>query len=111
LQFFIKKKIFPSIWSSKHWIWIRIRIDLKCLIRIRIQIRIKTNADPKHRKKGKSISDFTRAGCELYVECSSLTQKNLKDVFDSAIVAGLASRNKRERKLAKKANKKPCTIL
>jgi Ras family protein U len=51
------------------------------------------------------------AGCELYVECSSLTQRNLKDVFDSAIVVGLASRNKRERKLAKKAKKKRCNIL
>ena len=34
----------------------------------------------------------------MYVECSSLTQRNLKDVFDSAIVAGITSRNNRAKK-------------
>jgi len=50
-------------------------------------------------------------GCIAYVESSSLTQKNLKDVFDYAIMAGLKYRNKKEAKGKKKARKKVCTIL
>ena len=41
-------------------------------------------------------------GCECYIESSSLTQRNLKEVFDEAIVAGLKGRRKKERKAAKK---------
>ena len=48
-------------------------------------------------------------GCETYVESSSLTQDNLKEVFDNAIVEGLRSRQERARKKGKK--KKKCTIL
>ncbi len=44
-------------------------------------------------------------GFECYVESSSLTQKNLKEVFDEAIMAGLSERAKREGRLAKKKAK------
>ena len=44
-------------------------------------------------------------GFECYVESSSLTQKNLKEVFDEAIMSGLKGRAKRERRLAKKKAK------
>lgn len=43
-------------------------------------------------------------GAVKYVECSALTQKGLKNVFDEAIVAAL------EPPQTKKA-KKPCCIL
>lgn len=49
-------------------------------------------------------------GCIAYVESSSLTQKNLKDVFDHAIMAGIGFKNKMEAKKLKK-KKKMCTIL
>ena len=49
------------------------------------------------------------SGCETYVESSSLTQDNLKEVFDNAIMEGLRSRQERARKKGKK--KKKCTIL
>ena len=58
-----------------------------------------------------------------YIESSSLTQKNLKEVFDQAIVAGLSGRSMKESRLAKKQKKaaqrqqsclgstRTCTIL
>lgn len=50
-------------------------------------------------------------GCETYIESSSLTQKNLKEVFDSAIVEGLRFRAIREQKGTKGKKQKKCTIL
>ena len=49
------------------------------------------------------------SGCETYVESSSLTQNNLKEVFDNAVMEGLRSRQEKDRKKGKK--KKKCTIL
>lgn len=56
-----------------------------------------------------------------YIESSSLTQKNLKEVFDQAIMAGLQGRSLKEQRLAKKHKKElakrqattscACTIL
>lgn len=81
-----------------------LREDAKTLVQLR-----KYKEQPVQEAEARKLAQSL--GCELYVECSSLTQKNLKDVFDSAIVEGLASRTRRERKLAKKAKKKHCTLL
>jgi len=42
-----------------------------------------------------------RLGCQTYIESSSLTQRNLKEVFDEAIVAGLRGRHEKEVAAAK----------
>ena len=44
-------------------------------------------------------------GFEDYIESSSLTQKNLKEVFDSAIMAGLKGRAIKEKNAAKQRRK------
>ena len=44
-------------------------------------------------------------GFDDYIESSSLTQKNLKEVFDSAIMAGLKGRAIKEKKAAKQRYK------
>ena len=44
-------------------------------------------------------------GCEAYIESSAVTQKNLKEVFDEAIVLGLKHRRLKEKKAAHKLKK------
>ena len=80
-----------------------LREDAKTLVQLR-----HTKEQPVQEHEARKLAQSL--GCEMYVECSSLTQRNLKDVFDSAIVAGISSRNTRERKKNKK-KKKICTIL
>lgn len=44
-------------------------------------------------------------GCESYIESSAVTQKNLKEVFDEAIVCGLRHRKAKEKKAASRLKK------
>jgi len=80
-----------------------LREDAKTLVQLR-----QTKEQPVQEQEARKLAHSL--GCEMYVECSSLTQRNLKDVFDSAIVTGITSRNNRERKKNKK-KKKICLIL
>ena len=94
-----------------------LRADAKTLVGLR-HSKEHPIQESEARKLAHSLGGFYRyrssslpesSGCETYVESSSLTQDNLKEVFDNAIMEGLRSRQERARKKGKK--KKKCTIL
>uniref|UniRef100_A0A667ZXR6 Ras homolog family member Ua n=1 Tax=Myripristis murdjan TaxID=586833 RepID=A0A667ZXR6_9TELE len=64
----------------------------------------------KYRERPVQPSDAqdcaTEIGAVAYMECSSLTQKNLKEVFDTAILASLQNQNSHKRPGGKQKRKK-----
>jgi len=106
-----KEKWIPEIRSQSKKIPIilvgtqsDLREDAKTLVGLR-----NFKEQPIHEAEARKMA--ASLGCETYVESSSLTQKNLKEVFDNAIVEGLRSRNMREQKNMKSKKKKKCSIL
>lgn len=78
-----------------------LRQDVKVLIEL-----AKRRECPVAEEDACALAD--KVGAVAYVECSALTQKNLKEVFDAAIAAGLQHvdrRARRERKVRSTADK------
>lgn len=78
-----------------------LRQDVKVLIEL-----ARRREQPVPEQDARSLAD--KIGAVTYVECSALTQKNLKEVFDAAISAGLRQsdrRSRRERKVLSTADK------
>lgn len=78
-----------------------LRQDVKVLIEL-----ARRREQPVPEQDARALAD--KIGAVTYVECSALTQKNLKDVFDAAISAGLRQserRARRERKVLSTADK------
>lgn len=78
-----------------------LRQDVKVLIDL-----ARRRERPVLEEDARALAD--KVGAVAYVECSSLTQKNLKDVFDAAISVGLRNsdrRARRERKVHSTADK------
>eukprot|EP01083_Nonionella_stella_P084148 232867_1 len=55
--------------------------------------------------EGEVEGNFKKNGCQKYIECSALTQENLKTVFDEAIRAAMAKKGRKKKK------SKGCTII
>lgn len=79
--------------------------DLREDVKVLIQLS-RYREKPVPNSSARALAE--KIGAIAYVECSALTQKNLKDVFDTAILSGLRYsdlRNQRERKMAATASK------
>ncbi|KAM8953858.1 rho-related GTP-binding protein RhoU-like [Pelodytes ibericus] len=75
-----------------------LREDVKVLIQL-----ARYREKPVNPSSAQALAE--KIGAVAYVECSALTQKNLKEVFDTAIISGLRYselRGQRERKMANK---------
>ncbi|KAG9342121.1 hypothetical protein JZ751_017120 [Albula glossodonta] len=78
-----------------------LRQDVKVLIEL-----ARRRERPVPEADARALAD--KVGAVAYVECSALTQKNLKEVFDAAIAVGLRHtdrRDRRERKVRSTADK------
>jgi len=107
----VKEKWIPEIRSQSKKVPIvlvgtqsDLREDAKTLVGLR-NCKEHPVLESEARKLGSSW------GCDTYIECSSLTQKNLKEVFDNAILAGMRSRKTKEDLGKKKKKKGRCSIL
>ncbi len=74
-----------------------LREDVKTLVQL-----AQLKEQPVSEHEAKRLAN--QLGCHCYIESSSLTQKNLKEVFDEAIVAGLRGRRRKEKKMAAAAS-------
>ncbi|KAI4882424.1 hypothetical protein NFI96_021737 [Prochilodus magdalenae] len=68
-----------------------LRQDVKVLIEL-----ARRRERPVAEHDARALAD--KIGAVTYVECSALTQKNLKEVFDAAIAAGLRQADRRARR-------------
>ncbi|XP_064600937.1 cdc42 homolog [Liolophura sinensis] len=86
-----------------------ILVGTQCDLRNDVKIIIdlaKYTEQPVTEHQAKDMAE--QIGAMTYIECSALTQKNLKEVFDSAIITSLRlSRPVKRRKSSKRSKNKP----
>ena len=114
----IKEKWIPEIKKSKEKgskpvpiILVGTQSDLRNDVNTRVELA-KYKEQPVTESEAKKLAKIL--GSECYIETSALTQHNLKEVFDEAIVAGLKGRRLKEKQAAKKASRQQgcqCVIL
>ena len=114
----IKEKWIPEIKKSKEKgskavpiILVGTQSDLRNDVNTRVELA-KYKEQPVTESEAKKLAQSISSEC--YIETSALTQHNLKEVFDEAIVAGLKGRRLKEKRAAKKAARQQgcqCVIL
>ena len=103
----IREKWIPEIKKSrekgakKHVpiILVGTQSDLRNDVNTRVELA-KYKEQPVTETEAKKLAKDL--GCENFIETSALTQHNLKEVFDKAIMASLKGRKIKEKKLKKK---------
>lgn len=94
----IAKKWVPDIRShnpSSPIILVGTQSDLLLDVNVLINLD-KSNVKPVLSSRARSMAEKVRAAD--YIECSSLTQKNLKEAFDAAIFAGIKNKARKNKK-------------
>ena len=96
----VKSKWFPEI--SHHapgvpFLLIGTKIDLREDDEAVGRLREK-NLEPISQNKGQQMANILGENCKGYFECSALTQKGLKNVFDEAIRAVLLAKTSSKKK-------------
>ena len=115
----IREKWIPEIKKSrekgakKHVpiILVGTQSDLRNDVNTRVELA-KYKEQPVTEAEAKKLAKDL--GCENFIETSALTQHNLKEVFDEAIMASLKGRKIKEKQAAKKAARHQgcnCAIL
>lgn len=77
--------------------------DLRDDVNVLINLN-RYHVKPVSESQAQAVAQKIRA--QTYVECSALTQKNLKDVFDTAILSAIEHKARLEKKLSSKGFKR-----
>jgi Ras family protein U len=93
-----------AVKSSKHVpvILVGTQSDLRTDVKTLVELA-KHKEQPVTESEAKKLS--ASLGCAAYIESSALTQTNLKEVFDEAIVCGLRHHRQKESKAAARLKK------
>ncbi|CAG2105043.1 unnamed protein product [Medioppia subpectinata] len=98
----IQEKWLPEIRRHRHKapiILVGTQCDLRHDVKVLIELA-QCHEQPVNNEVAHRVAN--KIGAIKYVECSALTQKNLKDVFDTSILAGIEY----EQQLLQKSNNK-----
>ncbi|KAM4014285.1 rho-related GTP-binding protein RhoV isoform 1-T1 [Anomaloglossus baeobatrachus] len=77
--------------------------DLRDDVNVLINLN-RYHVGPVSESQAQAVAQKIRA--QTYIECSALTQKNLKDVFDTAILSAIKHKARLEKKLSSKGFKR-----